>query len=523
MNPSTQIQSALSTGLVLFLSLVVLTLVYSSTAMSLYTGWIADNSLQSHGLLLLPLSIYLLAREWYVTRWNLVIAYRPIYWVALLLVSMAWLLTDIAKIQLLSQVTLILILWLTLVALFGLTRSLRMGFPILILLSTTSGWSVLAQPLQEPTAYVVNQMLHLTGYVSFQEGYTISIPEGVFEVGDTCSGLRYQIAALTLALIYSFISGYAWFRGAVFLALASGVAFLSNSVRIYIVVLSGHYTQMTHSLLTDHIWLGWVVFAVCFTGFMFLTQWLDRRMPVVTRRQGGGAAASIHNASVRSLMIAVIVIGFASAGPLYRQLVHEQPPVVDLNSRAFQLHDSGLVEVIAEEDWAPFWINPDVVVNTRYQLPQGQVDFFAAYYAYQDQGKEVVSDLNYAYPRGEWQTEASRDVTFSLPGGRNFPVKETRISRIMGSKRVLWSWYYIGGYVTSSPLQAKLLSMVSGLKGRSDAAVVVISTAGAGPHDEMRRVLQTFVEQAIGEIEYRFRERAPDTATRSGDSRWGEQ
>ncbi|MET0050097.1 MAG: exosortase C-terminal domain/associated protein EpsI, partial [Candidatus Thiodiazotropha sp.] len=480
MNPSARTKGSLFTGIILFACLVIVTLVYSSSALSLYQGWIGENSLQSHGLLLLPLSAYLLAREWYVNRWNLQITYRPLYWIALLLASVVWLLTDIAKIQLLSQIMLILILWLTLVALFGLSRTWRMGFPILILLSATSGWSVLAQPLQEPTAYVVDQMLRLTGYVSFREGYMISIPEGVFEVGETCSGLRYQIAALTLALIYSFISDYSWFRGTVFLALASGVAFLSNAIRIYIVVLSGHYTNMTHSLLSDHIWLGWVVFALCFAGFMFLAQWFERRMPVVTGPREGAPRAPVHSAFAASLLVAVIVIGFASAGPLYRQIALAQPSTLSLNQDTFRLRDSGLVETSASQDWAPFWINPDVVVNTRFRLSDGPVDFFAAYYAYQNQGKEVVNGLNYAYPHSEWQTESSREVTISLSDGRKLPVNEERISRIMGSKRVLWSWYYIGGNVTSSPLQAKLLGMLSGLKGRSDAAVVVISTTGTG-------------------------------------------
>ncbi|MEJ2424040.1 MAG: EpsI family protein [Candidatus Thiodiazotropha sp.] len=514
MNLPTHDRDAFFTGFIIFAVLAILTLVYSSTAISLYRGWVAQNSLQSHGLILLPLSVYLLIREWYANRRGLEITYRPLYWIVLLLGSIAWLLTDLAKIQLLSQVILILILWLSLVALFGFSRTLRLGFPILLLLSATPGWSILAQPLQVPTAYLVNQMLHLTGYASFQEGYFISIPEGVFEVGDTCSGLRYQIAALTLALIYSFASGFTWVRGAIFLLLAAGVAFLSNAIRIYIVVLSGHYTQMTHSLLDDHIWLGWVVFALCFAGFMFLSQRLERGRAAEQPKNLADSLVSVGYAPVRSLSIAAIIVLSASAGPLYRQWILDRPTCTRVDQSALQLQDSGLVASKISQDWEPLWINPDGVAKRRYILSQGEVDFYAAYYACQDQGKEVVSDLNHAYSPGVWQTEGKREVTFSLSDARKIPIMEERISQKNGSNRVLWSWYYVGGYVTSSPLRAKFLSVLSALNGRHDAAVVMISTVQTKQYADAREILHTFLEQTIGEIEHRFR----DSATISAES-----
>ncbi|MET0123113.1 MAG: exosortase [Candidatus Thiodiazotropha sp. 6PLUC9] len=251
------------TGIVLFSCLVILTLVYHQTAVSLYLTWTAENSLQSHGLLLLPLSSYLLFREWYSRRQTLEVRFRPLFLIALLILSVIWLMSEIAQVQVASQILMILVLCITVFALFGIRESKTLAFPILILLSATSVWSVLSQPLQQPTAILVNQLLHLTGYTSFQESYFITIPEGIFEVGDTCSGLRYQIAAITLALIYAFFSQYSLAISLLYVLMASLIAFISNSIRIFIVVLSGHYTNMTHSLLEDHSWRGWVVCVTC--------------------------------------------------------------------------------------------------------------------------------------------------------------------------------------------------------------------------------------------------------------------
>jgi EpsI family protein len=498
------------TGIILFSCVVILILVYQTSAISLYQGWMAKNSLTSHGLLLLPLSCYLLAREWYRHRNLWAIRSRPGYWLLLALLSMIWLLSDIAKIQLVTQMVLILILCLMLFALFGAKRAALLAFPVLIMLSATSVWSILAQPLQEPTAYFVNKLLHLTGYASYQEGQYITIPEGVFEVGDTCSGLRYQIAAITLALLYAFFSRFSLFISLVYLLLASGVAFSSNIIRIYIVVLSGHYTHMTHSLLDDHIWLGWVVFAICYAIFLFVTMAFDTRLQQLQGGEKGRADTQSkgNTSNAQMLMIASIVILSASIGPIYRAYWMDDFALKEPTKVSLKIDDPALTVLPHQNDWMPMWQNADSQLRMTYRFQDFNIDFYSAYYGYQDQGKEAISNLNYAYNPDNWRTQHREVKVISLQDGRKLALREAIISDDAQQRRIVWSWYYVGGYATQSEWMGKLYGMVSGLRGRSDAAAVVLSTRYSDNGMVQREMLKSFVDQIINQIEVGYGMRA---------------
>jgi EpsI family protein len=494
------------TGAILFACLLILTLVYGHTAVGFYHVWVADNSLQSHGLLLLPLSYYLLAKEWYQRRHNLHISFRPLLLLSLVFLSVIWLLTDIAQIRVGSQLMLIIILSVMVLALFGIKHTRRLVLPILLLISATTVWSVLSQPLQVPTAVFVNQMLHITGYTSFQESYFITIPEGIFEVGDTCSGLRYQIAAITLSIIYAFFAHYTLRQASVYLLLASAVAFISNSIRIYIVVLSGHYTNMTHSLLDDHIWLGWVVFVICYAAFMYLTVSVEKRLkigqsPSVAESNEGSVEKVAYS---KSILIAAVLLISASVGPIFSVISKSGYSVKQVSDFEFDFNQTELSEVAVESHWNPSWQNADFEKRTAYRFTGFDIDFYTAYYATQEQGKEAVNDLNQAYDKDVWIRADRVDREIDLSAGRKISIQEETIVDNKRNERIVWQWYYIGGELTSSRLQSKFYAILGALKGQFDSSVIVLSSAKTGDGSEARKRMAEFTDLIIDEIERHY-------------------
>ncbi|MEJ2610837.1 MAG: EpsI family protein [Candidatus Thiodiazotropha sp.] len=500
-------EQALS-GIILFSCLISLTLIYHATAANFFKVWIADNGLQSHGLLLLPISCYILVREWFSKRGELSIQFRPLYLIALAILSLAWLLSDIAQIQLVSQILLIFILCLVVFALFGVTHTGKLVFPILILLSATPIWSVLAQPLQEPTAFFVNQMLHLTGYTSFQREYYIDIPEGVFEVGDTCSGLRYQVAAITLSILYAFFAQYSLSVAMLYILFASAVAFISNSIRIYIVVLSGHYTNMTHSLLDDHIWLGWVVFVFCYAGFMYVTVLVEKRIKITSNRDAERSIAKCERPAQygRYFGITSAILICASIGPLYHTIslggrLHDTAQTSQVQ---LTLDGLGLRQAGDSNSWMPKWQNADSELRASYLIDGQKLDFYSAYYSYQVQGKEAVNDLNRAYNTDRWKADRPQKRVISLPSGRDAEIMERIITDRTGKSRIVWRWYYIGGYITSGTIKSKLYGIIAGLMGRNDAAVIVLSVAYKDDVIAARSAMYKFVNECSDEIEKQY-------------------
>jgi EpsI family protein len=79
-------------------------------------------------------------------------------------------------------------------------------------------------------------------------------------------------------------------------------------------------------------------------------------------------------------------------------------------------------------------------------------------------------------------------------------VKEDVIQSRDGEKRVVWSWYYVGGREVVGDLKAKLYGILSALERRTDATVILISSK-MKDEVESRQVLKEFVSGSAVRIE----------------------
>ncbi|MEW8522803.1 MAG: exosortase C-terminal domain/associated protein EpsI [Candidatus Thiodiazotropha endolucinida] len=447
----------------LFLGILVLFILYHTTAISIYNNWIAENSLYSHGLLLLPISFYLFLHEWKLKRYTLNIKFRPFPTLILIFLGIFWYISESIYIQIASQILFILIVSFYIYSLFGFKQTLRLSFPVLILLSSVPLWFLFSEPLQTPTAILVDKLLKLTGYTSYQEGYFIHIPEGIFEVGDTCSGLRYQIAAVTTAALYIFYYNYSIKASILCILFASLIAFFSNSIRIYIVVLSGHYTNMTHSLLEDHIWLGWAVFGIFFMTYLIFLGRIDMDNhtsdSVVKNRERANSLNFNSASQAKIISIFVLSLLASSTGPLLIPLYATPDSDIDINAIELNPSIQGWNRTKTTQSWRPIWQQSDFDLFTSYSNKSGNVDLFIGTFVKQSQGKELISDLNIPYDMDNWELVKTRAIDILLDSGKTYTVAETIVSNQYLQKRVIWNWFYIDGKLTHEELSAKLVSI----------------------------------------------------------------
>lgn len=490
-------------GFIIASGLAVLIIIFYPNALRFYDIWTADNSIYSHGLLLLPISLYLIVREWKSTQNRISIQFRPISTVLLIGLSIIWFISEITHIQTASQVVFLFILCFYVASLLGMRSNFRLIFPILILLSAAPIWSIFSEPLQEPTAFAVNQLLKLTGYSSFQEGYLISIPEGIFEVGDTCSGLRFQIAAITATTLYVYTVRYSLFKSVVYVITASLIAFISNTIRIYIVVLAGHYTNMTHNLLVDHIWLGWLVFACSFMCFIVLTGLLENKhenddtLVVDNIKTINSNEVNI----TKSIFLAFSIAAIASIGPIANYLLNTSIIENNFKTTDAQLNFDEWISIKPNNNWKPIWLPSDFELLTSYTNDDNKVDLFISTFFSQEQGREVINDMNRSFNDRKWRRIGGNHETVTIGDEKFIPIEEEVIIDTQGSKRVNWIWYYIGGMSTNNALSAKLYGITSVLKGRPDATVLIISTQSNADIADMRSTLNLFLSDNIYRIE----------------------
>jgi EpsI family protein len=104
-----------------------------------------------------------------------------------------------------------------------------------------------------------------------------------------------------------------------------------------------------------------------------------------------------------------------------------------------------------------------------------KVDLYVAYYAYQRQGVEVVSETNRLADGKRW-VDAEAGQRRAVVDGAPLTLAYRRMLSA-GAGRVVWYWYWVDGRFTSNPYMAKALQAKARLWGESGAAAVMAISA----------------------------------------------
>jgi len=144
--------------------------------------------------------------------------------------------------------------------------NLKVLFPAFYFIFLLPVWSVLTIPLQIISVNAVNTIMSLTTIPVFVEQQFVHIPEGVFEIAGGCSGLRYLITSLAIGSLYNFLYLRTLKSILLFSSFAILGALLTNWIRIVILIIIGHETNMTSDLMIDHNMFGWYLYI----PFMFI-------------------------------------------------------------------------------------------------------------------------------------------------------------------------------------------------------------------------------------------------------------
>ncbi len=130
-------------------------------------------------------------------------------------------------------------------------------------------WGALTTALQSLSVTSVQFIMGYTGIPTFVEAQYVSIPAGTFEIANGCSGLRYLIVSLAISTLFSFLYIKSSKKALLFIFIAILGALFTNWVRITLLILIGHWTDMTHSLMNDHNSFGWYIYAPFMIGLFW--------------------------------------------------------------------------------------------------------------------------------------------------------------------------------------------------------------------------------------------------------------
>jgi len=483
--------------------LFVISLVFVSyyvTLKDMFFVWWEDSSAYSHGLLLMPISLYIFYERWVEQKKLIEINVNYIFIIFLLIAGLLWFASHMVFVQAAEHLFFIGILFSVILASVGIKRGIPFIFPLILILATIPIWESVVSQLQLATTIFSAFLLDITGITSIREGYYLLIPAGTFEVAEGCSGLRYQLAGASIALLYIYMAQMRLMTGLLYMAIEVGVVFVANVVRIYIVVLIGDQTNMQSPLIDDHLWLGWVIFSIFIAVFIWLSNRVVPLLPPPIKPKNEvsvNASPKVMWTMVVILLVAVLPAALANVFSLekYRDtLVTFQPPMT--------LGKWTLKENYYQDNWKIKYQQSNGKLTAYYSNENNsliRVDIL--HYLFQEQGREAVYKLNKLYDKKSWYKQTSRMRQVSMPDSKNlFAVKETILKSYSGEFKLIWSWYYVNQKNVANDMAAKFENILSSIQGRPEVNVFIVSAKFNGNKSEAEHLLATFIKGELTKL-----------------------
>jgi exosortase A len=302
------------------------------------------------------------------------------------LLGVVWLVALRAGIQIGHQVLLPLIATAAVWAALGGAAVRALALPLAYLYFTIPIWDAINPALQWLSAFAVRGLLSLIGIPVYFDGLHFQIPAGVFEIAGGCSGLHFFIVSIAVAVFYGELHRDRLATRLKLVALAIGFAFITNWIRIAIIIYLGHKTEMQHPLVShEHYTFGWGMFAVAMTlYFLIVRRWQAPEAPTAELP----AAPPPPFAGFALALFVLAVPGAFVWGDDNRA---SSPAVAPHHIDAAR---AGFDAVDYTEIGPPLFFNADDIQARAFKLDGAHVETFVAAYREQAQGRELGGFTN---------------------------------------------------------------------------------------------------------------------------------
>jgi len=475
------------------LAVVLLAWFSVPTFVSLHTVWLTDFT-YSHGYLVLAMTVYLVTLE--VRREPL--APRAPSWLGLgALVAIAFVSAAAHAASTVAIAHLAFpLFWIVGVWTFaGAKNAQRFALPLGFLYFAMPVWHAGTEPLRVMAIATVSTGIRLVDVPAFIEGNFIHLPSGTIEVADGCAGVRYAIVAATLGAFLGLLHHGRWRPTLVLTLCAFALAVVGNWVRIFALVLVGHYSQMQNYLIVvDHEAFGWVVFAV----FMAPLLWANRLLPPAQtssalRSVPAGVSPSDAGARAGRAVVYLGCVALALGIWLNYRIGAPAASVTGVDLIAPQIPGwSQSVEL--ENARRPEFLGATAQFSRWYEDGAERVGAYVAHYARQGQGSEVV--FSHHRPQGKGTVVSRRSITVPAASGAALVFDELEVADGDAGRRLVWVGLRVAGRTVSGATSAKLAQIVGAIRGRSDAQALVLTVVCAADCSSARSSLSRYAPVA---------------------------
>ncbi|MCC7136330.1 MAG: exosortase A [Nitrosomonas sp.] len=469
-----------SVNLLLTFAVIGLVLgIYHETVWSIVAIWIRSDT-YAHGFLIVPFSLYMV---WDRRETLKTIAHQPDYLPLLLLAGLGfiWLLATLASVMIVQQYVLVAMLPVIVWAMLGNKIFIATIFPLIYLFFAVPFGDSLIPPLINFTADFTVGALQLTGIPVYREGSFFSVPSGNWSVVEACSGVRYLIASVTLGTLYAYLTYQSLSRRIIFIGLSIIVPIIANGLRAYLIVMTGHLSNMTLAVGVDHLIYGWLFFGIVMLLLFWAGSfWREDQQPIRSIIQIGQTDKDDSQSGATSKAtwgVAGLIMIITAIWPLYAQhlstSLHQQSiPALTMANHS----DKWQPETAPLSDWVPVYVGSPVQYIGHFSNNDRRVSVYVTYYRNQKQGNELINYGNTLVASNSgWIDVLSSRQDISVDNAE-LTVTQNQL-RASTDKLLTWRWWWLGDYETSNPYMVKFLMAVKQLFGQGDDGAEIIIAA----------------------------------------------
>lgn len=451
----------------LLTALIVFGLAFNATLQTLLSHWLAFDGNQSHGLLVLALTAYLVIKRLNDDA-HITPSTRLPATVLILLLSFFWYLAALASIDIIEQLLLLPILALMFWSLLGKASALRL-LPVLgLLIFVIPIWDYLVPFLVSAASIVVGKLVEMSRIPALIEGNSFYLPEGKVDIVGGCSGVKYLTIALFISYYILLTSRSSKGQKIILVSMAVALSILMNWIRILALILIAYYSKMQSPLVNDHETFGWLLFALVLIPMIAY----GRRFPTGSEASTRSAAPTAGTRNGRTLVGLLLICLALIAGPLALYSARPTSPDTDGVNPFRELGDltaakltrPGLLTLEHTQTLDVYRLDvsgPDVYVEVAENWQSGRQDKLVPY----------ISSL---YDRNSWASTS--DSTMTLPDGNR--VRSMQLEqRPYGQSQWVIYWFTVGSFKTPTYSSAKLLQVPAIMFGENLFRVTALRTA----------------------------------------------
>ena len=402
------------------------------------------------------------------------------------------------------------------------------GVPIMILLAMFPLPNFLNTKLTLNLKLLSSQlgvwMMHTYGLSAFREGNVIDLGFTQLQVVDACSGLRYLIPLIIVAIVMGcFLKGRFWKKAAVVVS-AVPLSILTNSLRI---AATGILYEIWGAKVAEgffHGFSGWFIFMFSFAVLLLEIWVLNKIFPENDRRrdpekdggeeeaegvseEGAGDGTPVSKTghdgkkgvsavfSPPQFVVAVLLL-LGTLGLSYGVEFREKiPPDKSFSRFPLEVGNwSGSRESMEQKFVETLDLSDYVIIDYRNQRGK-TVNFYVAYYESQRKGESIHSPAT-CLPGGGWIFKEAGTATIPVPAYDGQPMEVNRAFMQKGAyKQLSYYWFPQRGRILTNAYELKIFTFWDALtKQRTDGALVRVITPVYESEDvaDAERRLQNF-------------------------------